>query len=154
MSLADQRKAEETMRPVLAQNPIFARAYTPPALRRLEQRSILRRLCPRERLIVDGQPADTIFALVSGAVRMYHQSDKGDAAVMLLRAPAVFGVAEALAGVPYQEHVAAIVESEVLEMPVGEVVRLLTTEPTCALEMLVDTPGGSTRRTRRSFAST
>ena len=124
--------------PLLARNPIFAQAPAA-ALTRLEQASTIRTCKPRERIIVEGQPARHIYALLDGAVRMFHQSEKGDAAaVMLLRAPAVFGEAEALAGVPYQEHAAAIVDSEVLEMPVGEVVRLLQSEPSCAVDMLVD----------------
>jgi len=122
----------------LADNPIFAVA-SPSGRERLVRASHSRTFAPGDPILREGQEASSIYALESGAVRVYHLAPTGEEVLLkLFRAPAVFGEAEALSGFPHQEHVAAIEESRVLVMPVREVVRLLGAEPRCALRALVD----------------
>ena len=122
----------------LTQNPIFSVA-SPSARELLVQRSTLRTFARGEQILVEGEAAEHVFALESGAVRVFHHSSKGDEVVVkLFRAPAVFGEAEALGGMAHQEHVSAVEESELLVMPVRAVVSLLREEPICAIRMLVD----------------
>lgn len=123
---------------LLALNPVFAAASVE-ARQRLIRGSRQRSVGAGEPIIVEGQPAESVYALEEGAVRVFHLSPKGEEVVVkLFRAPAIFGEAEALGGMPHQEHVSALVDSRVLMMPLGAIVRLLRDEPECALRLLVD----------------
>jgi len=122
----------------LAQNPVFAVAR-PEARARLTRSSRERTFAAGDPIIVEGQEADSVYALEEGAVRVFHLSPKGDEVVVkLFRAPAIFGEAEALGGVPHQEHVSSLDASRVLVMPFSAIVQLLRAEPECALRLLVD----------------
>jgi CRP-like cAMP-binding protein len=122
----------------LIDNPIFSIA-SPAARELLIERSALKTYARGERILVEGQAAENVYALERGAVRVFHHSPKGDEVVLkLFRAPAIFGEAEALGGMLHQEHVSAVEESELLVMPVRAVVSLLREEPICAIRMLVD----------------
>lgn len=122
----------------LAENPIFAVA-SPEGRQRLVRASSLRNVEAGQQILAHGQQATSIFALESGAVRVFHLAPTGEEVVIkLFRAPAVFGEAEALSGFPHQEYVAAVEPSRLLVMPVRAVVRLLRDEPKCALRALVD----------------
>ena len=123
---------------LLAQNPVFA-AASPEARLRLIQGSRQRTFAAGEPIIVEGQEATSIYALEEGAVRVFHLSPKGEEVVVkLFRAPAIFGEAEALGGMPHQEHVSAVSAGRALIMPLDAIVRLLRDEPECALRLLVD----------------
>jgi CRP-like cAMP-binding protein len=122
----------------LAHNPVFA-AASPNARERLVDASKLRTFAPGEPIIVEGQAAEQIYALEQGTVRVFHLSPKGDEVVVkLFGAPAVFGEAEALGGVPHQEHVSAVKACRILVMPLRAVVKLLRQEPECSIRLLVD----------------
>ncbi len=123
---------------LLAENPVFA-AASPEARQRLITGSRQRSFAAGDPIIVEGQDAESVYALQEGAVRVFHLSPKGEEVVVkLFRAPAIFGEAEALGGMPHQEHVSALVDSRVLIMPLGAIVRLLRDVPECALRLLVD----------------
>jgi len=122
----------------LAQNPVFSVA-SPEERGRLIGASRQRTFAAGEPIIVEGQTAESVFALEEGAVRVFHLSPKGEEVVVkLFRAPAIFGEAEALGGVTHQEHVSALGVSRVLVIPLRAVVQLLRAEPECAFRLLVD----------------
>jgi len=123
---------------LLENNPIFS-AASPESLQRLIQSSVVRRYHPGEVVLAEGQPSRHVFALESGAVRVFHMSHLGEeVALKLFSAPAIFGEAEAFCDIPYLEHVSAAEESRILVMPPAAVLRLLRAEAECAVRMLVD----------------
>jgi CRP/FNR family transcriptional regulator len=123
---------------VLALNPVFA-AASPEARARLIRGSRQRTVAAGDPILVEGQEAESVYALEEGAVRVFHLSPKGEEVVIkLFRAPAIFGEAEALGGVPHQEHVSAVSDARLLVMPLGAIMTLLRAEPECALRLLVD----------------
>ena len=123
---------------LLGSNPLFAPAARE-SIARLASRAWLHRCVPEQLILVEGEPALNIHALASGAVRVFHMSPAGDEVTLrLFRAPAIFGEAEALSGIAYLEHVAAVEESVILSMPTEAVLELLDAEPRCAVLMLRD----------------
>ena len=80
-----------------------------------------------------------VFALLDGQVRVYLVSPEGaEVVVKLFGAPALFGEAEALGGVPYQEYVGTIGNAEILVMPVAVFVDFLRDDATATFRLLVD----------------
>lgn len=123
---------------LLGNNPIFAPASRE-SVARLASCSWLRRCAPEQLVLVEGEPAQNIHALTTGAVRVFHMSPAGDEVTLkLFRAPAIFGEAEALSGISYLEHVAAVEESQVVSMPTDAVLEFLDAEPRCAILLLRD----------------
>lgn len=122
----------------LGRNPIFA-ACSAEGRAALGAASRLLTVEPGEPVLRAGEPGERVFALLEGRVRVFHLSANGDEVVVkLFRAPAVFGEAEALSGLPYQEHVAAVDRSQILAMPRAALLRLLRAEHECAVRLLVD----------------
>jgi len=123
---------------VLRQNAVFNRA-SDAALEQLVSRSSLMRYGPGDVVLRENEPAQRVFALLEGRVRVYLVSPNGDEVVAkLFGAPAIFGEAEALGGFPYQEYVNAIEESQILVMPIEVFTRFLREDKTAAFRMLVD----------------
>lgn len=122
----------------LRRNPIFSQAADE-SIAELASRSWLRRCAPDQLVLVEGEPALNIHALVQGAVRVFHMSPDGDEVTLkLFRAPALFGEAEALSGIAYLEHVAAVDSCEIVSMPTEAFLAFLDKEPRCAIRMLKD----------------
>ncbi len=122
----------------LAANPVFSRMSL--GLREaLVARSTLRRYAEGERILTEGDAGDRIFALESGSVRVFHSSPDGRLVLLkIFHAPALFGEAEALSGIPYVENVDAITACELLEMAPEALLAALRQDATAAVEMLVD----------------
>ncbi len=92
-----------------------------------------------ELLIEDGDEATHAYLLVDGALRVFHASPDGDEVIlMLLRATAMFGEAEALSGGRHIECVAAREPSTVIELPAAAFERFLASNPRTMLRLLSD----------------
>jgi CRP-like cAMP-binding protein len=105
----------------------------------LVRASELRFYRPRQNILSEGESAEQVFALEHGCVRVFHRDASGKESVCkILRAPALFGEAEALSGLRYTEHVEAVTDCEILCMPVSALMRFLWQEPACAVFMLID----------------
>lgn len=122
----------------LQRHPIFGRSA--PAVRaQLLSSSRVLSLPPRARVLSEGDVAKSIFALERGAVRVFHQSTGGDeVSLKLFRAPVVFGEAEALYGVPFQENVETIEDCHLIEMPTAAVKEFLAAAPLAAIAFVED----------------
>jgi CRP-like cAMP-binding protein len=122
----------------LAQNPVFAPAEAA-ARDCLVRRSSLRRYEADQLVLAEGEPSEQIFALVQGSVRVFHVSPCGDeVALKIFAAPAIFGEAEALSGIPYLEYVRTIDDVQLLVMPTEALLDFLRGEPECTVRMLMD----------------
>ncbi len=122
----------------LQRHPIFGRS-TPDVRAQLLSASRVLSLPPRTRVLSEGDVAMSIFALERGAVRVFHQSTGGDeVSLKLFRAPVVFGEAEALYGVPYQENVETVEDCRLIEMPTAAVREFLATAPLAAIAFVED----------------
>jgi CRP-like cAMP-binding protein len=122
----------------LAKNPIFA-GVPPERLGRLVGRSTLRRYPRGARILSQGERADRIFALEQGTVRVYYAVQSGSQAeAKTFRAPAIFGEAEAFSGIAHLENVDALTPSEVLIMPVEDVLALLSEDAGASLALARD----------------
>src|SRR5688572_31893436 len=88
-------------------HPVFADA-PPEALACVLARATVRTLSRGQALVRDGELATEVHVVVEGALRVFHSSPDGEeAVVMLLRAHALFGDSEAVAGGRHVESVAA-----------------------------------------------
>lgn len=126
------------MREQLLANPIFA-AAPPDALARLLAHAELRSYEKGAVVLSDGDPAAELFALVEGAVRVFHAAANGDEVVLkVFRPPAIFGESESLCGVPFIENVCALEPSRAVVFPIAAVVHFLEESPRAAVLMLVD----------------
>lgn len=123
---------------LIASHPIFSPASRE-RIESLVDASTIKRVRAGDVILGEGQPADRVFVLAEGAVRVYHVSPEGEEVLLkLFGAPAIFGEAEALGSREYLEYVQAIDPCEILEIPVAELLRLLGDEPRCALRLLAD----------------
>jgi len=126
------------MREQLLANPIFA-AASPDAFARLLEHAELRSYERGATVLADGDPAAELFALVEGAVRVFHAAPNGDEVVLkLFRPPAIFGESESLCGVPFIENVCALEPSRAVVFPIAAIVRFLEESPRASVLMLVD----------------
>ncbi|HSI03738.1 MAG: Crp/Fnr family transcriptional regulator [Myxococcota bacterium] len=87
----------------------------------------------------DGGVADTVYFLLTGAVRIYHRDGKSSEVLLkLLRAPAMFGEIEVIAKRAYVENVSTIEDSQVLGVPAAVFRVLLTRYPDFCSAVLAD----------------
>jgi CRP/FNR family transcriptional regulator, cyclic AMP receptor protein len=123
---------------LLAANPVFGRAPRE-ARARLVERSRVLELEARGRVLSEGDPAVEIFALESGAVRVFIQAANGDeVSCKLFRAPTIFGEAEAFYGVAFQENVEAVEPSRIVAMPIAAVRECLLASPEAGVAFVDD----------------
>jgi CRP-like cAMP-binding protein len=121
----------------LRKNPLFA-GVAAALLDGLIEASTLKRYKRGARVLSEGDPA-SVAALERGGLRVFHSAPGGqEVEVRTFVAPAIFGIEEALSGIPHLEDVEATQESEVLLMPTAEVLRLLEADPRCAIRILKD----------------
>jgi len=93
-------------------------------------------------VIAEAGVAADLHVLLRGAVRVYQRTADGREAVSrLLDAPAVFGDAELLRGLPMLESVAAIDEVEVAVVPAEAYLELLGRSPAAMRQHLVHAAG-------------
>jgi CRP-like cAMP-binding protein len=90
-------------------------------------------------ILTDGQEAEEVYALLRGRVRVFHSAPSGaEIVVKAFSAPALFGEAEALAGIQYLESVAALTEVELLGIPRQRFAALVREEPALAAALCFD----------------
>jgi CRP-like cAMP-binding protein len=122
----------------LREHPVFGLASVE-ARATLLAASTLRTYRDGDRVLSEGDPADRVFALLDGAVRVFHMSPEGAEVVLkLFRAPALFGEAEAFAGGHYVEHVSVVGDAEILLIPTAALRTLLEGSAMAAVSMLAD----------------
>jgi CRP-like cAMP-binding protein len=122
----------------LRQNPVFAKADE----RQLEAlRAAARavRYRPGERVLREGEPADRVYVLVEGRVRIYHISAGGEEVVVtLMSAPAIFGEAEAFSGIAHLEYVDAVDDCVILVCPAAAMLRFFRDDSWASYAFMVD----------------
>lgn len=122
----------------LSTHPVFKNA-DPEQLRELERASTQRDYHTKTRILSEGEAASFVYALQTGAVRIFHRAETGEEVLLkLLRAPAIFGEAEALSGLRHVENVEAVEPSTLLAMPVVPLARFLRQDGETALRFLMD----------------
>jgi CRP-like cAMP-binding protein len=85
-------------------------------------------------LIEAGEPADQVFVVLRGTVRIYQAAADGrEVVVKLLRAPAIFCDLEMLAGLPMVKNVAAVDEVQVAAIPAQDYLDLLYQHPSAMM---------------------
>jgi CRP-like cAMP-binding protein len=113
----------------LAGHPIFGRADAR-ARAALLARSRVLDLPAGARVLTEGDAAHDVFALERGRVRVFIQSPNGEeVSCKLFRAPAVFGEAEALYGVSFQENVETLEPALIVAIPVAALREFLALAP-------------------------
>ena len=91
------------------------------------------------RLLSEGDPAAGIFVLTRGVVSVFLASPSGARIVLkVFHAPAVFGEAEALSGVPHLEHVDAQGPCEAIVIPTEDLLALMAEDPSTGLALSID----------------
>jgi CRP-like cAMP-binding protein len=86
----------------------------------------------------EGEPAVSVFSLEKGAVRVFARRGQREVVLKLMRAPALFGEAEALSGLEFGEYVDVIETAEILIVPAEALLAFLLQAPKAAVSMLVD----------------
>ncbi|MCC7386956.1 MAG: Crp/Fnr family transcriptional regulator [Deltaproteobacteria bacterium] len=134
-------------RPGLDTHEISARAAAHPLLALLEPRVraaviTASKLVPYRAgrsVLREGDTADRVFALLDGAVRVFHRAGDGsELLVKLFRAPALFGEMEVLVGSCFLEHVATLEASEILQIPAVVFRRLVDGQPSFTRALALD----------------
>lgn len=96
-------------------------------------------LAPGELLIVAGTPADTVYLLVEGVVRVFHPLEQGgEFTVKLFGAPAAFGDSECTLRLPRSESTQALTAVRVLAIPAVHYFRMLQAEPSACFRAYWD----------------
>jgi len=132
------RMARRGTRDLLIDNPVFGLG-SPSARAQLASRSRTLELLPSTRILSEGEPATSIFALEKGAVRVFHQAPTGDEVLLkLFRAPAIFGEAEAFYEVVFQENVETVEDTTLVAMPTDAVRDFLLEVPEAGLAFVRD----------------
>ena len=123
----------------LRENPVYAQAEGR-ALEALLAASSLVRYRKGHGILREGEPADRVYSLVSGRVRIYHLSPSGgeEVVVTLMGAPAIFGEAEAFSGIAHLEYVDAAEPCAILVSPVEAMLRFLRQAPSACFAFMVD----------------
>ena len=136
----DRGVSPTDLRARLRANPVFSEdSEDCEALTTLLQESRLESYAAGELVLEEGEPAAQVYALLDGAVRVYHVSDSGEEVVLkLFLAPAIFGEAESFAGIPFIENVRATEASRALVIPLATLVAYLERRPRAAILLLAD----------------
>ncbi|MCA9671810.1 MAG: cyclic nucleotide-binding domain-containing protein [Myxococcales bacterium] len=106
-------------------NPIFAAAGET-RCRELAASCAPRRYDAGTLLLEQGEPADHVYVVLDGAVRIYQRAADGrEVLVKLMRAPCLFGDLELLAEVPMVKNVAAVEDVQLAIVPGSTFLELL-----------------------------
>lgn len=133
---------------LLATHPLWAEAGVD-ARAALAEKAWLRRFTSGARILEEGAPADVVYLLVDGCVRVYYATNaRAQVTVKILRAPAMFGEAEAVTtfaalarggrALHWQETVEAVLPSVVLAVSAADYVNVLSRAPATALRHFID----------------
>jgi CRP/FNR family transcriptional regulator len=122
-------------------NPMFA-AGGAELCARLAVDFPARRYAPGEAVVADGDPARGQGVVLSGMVRVFQRAVDGrEQVVKLLMAPATFGEMELVHDLPFLEHVAAVSEALIAEIPLADYLQLLADNPAMMMEQLRNLSG-------------
>ncbi len=122
----------------LRSHPLLA-TLTAPALAMLASTARVQTVRVKRTFLREGAVADTVHFLLAGTVRVHHRAEDGSEVLLkLLKAPAMFGEVEVIAGSPYAENVTTLTECQLLPLP-GEAFRqLLKRDPSFSAAVLDD----------------
>lgn len=124
----------------LAENPLFE-SLDRDLLARLAEHAEQVPFRPGRKILKEGEPAQHVFCLVEGGVRIYHHApgqDRGEIVVKLFGAPAFFGEMEVLRGLRWLETVETVLPSQVIRIPAGPFLHLLKVEPAFCFALVRD----------------
>ncbi|MBK7862516.1 MAG: Crp/Fnr family transcriptional regulator [Archangiaceae bacterium] len=97
---------------------------------------------PGQYLFRARERADSVFLLLEGAARMFYPgptpSLETEITVVLFRAPAAFGDAEALAGIPWEETVEALTSVRALRIDIERYLEVLRADAPLSARHYVD----------------
>jgi CRP/FNR family transcriptional regulator, cyclic AMP receptor protein len=128
--------AGQDIREWLAACPLLAGVDTE-ALDTLAARSLLRRFARDQTVFAQGDPGDSLFVLVSGAVRISVRSSEGGEIVLgLLRAPNAFGEIAVVDGGRRVAGATAVGRCTAVSVPRAPLLTLLSTHPRVAISLL------------------
>jgi len=123
-------------RELLGQSPLFS-ALEPSDLDRFIEIARTEQLAPGEYLCRQGDPADCVYALVRGAVRVMRTSPDGrDVTIRILSAGEVFGELGVLHRGARTAHIVAAEPCELLTVARSSFLALLERHPGLAVELL------------------
>lgn len=115
----------------------FFRALTPERVERLRGVIRERRLWPGRLLFRAGAPADALWVIQSGQVRLYKSSAKGQVTTLEALGPGeFFGALPASGAATYPASAEALSEGRAWCVPMSTVAHLLEVEPGLGLEMV------------------
>lgn len=124
----------------LLRNPIF-RPLDGKELERLVLASMLKTYAAQELILEEGWEALYVFVLLSGSVRVYHQSQAAsgiEIVVKIFKPPAIFGEIEVFANLRVQENVAAMEPSTILRIPSDVFMNRVCTNHEAAIALMRD----------------
>lgn len=93
---------------------------------------------PRQRILTYGDPATSVFVVVEGMIRVYHDDGSRQLTVKHLQAPATFGEMEALSGNAYLENAEALSHCRIVRIPARVFVSFVDTHASVAAVLLRD----------------
>ncbi|MHB8253427.1 MAG: Crp/Fnr family transcriptional regulator [Acidiferrobacter sp.] len=123
-------------RDALHKAPLFAGLF-PEELDLLLGHARVRQVKSHETLFAEGDKAEAFYFVVSGSVRLYRLSPKGDEKVIEILMPGqTFGEAVVFLGGHYPVYAAALSDTRLVEIPTHDFVRALKANGAMALRML------------------
>jgi CRP/FNR family transcriptional regulator len=115
----------------------FFRALGAERLARVRPLIRERRFARQELLYVEGQSAESLWVLSSGAVRLYKTSPDGRVTTLEVLQPGeIFGAVSALDEATYPASAEAVSDTVAWTLPRGSFLRLLAEEPRLGVEIL------------------
>jgi CRP/FNR family transcriptional regulator len=118
-------------------NAELFRVLGPMPRARLQQVTHARRFEPKHVLYFEGEPAERLWIVRSGEVRLYKSSASGQLTTLdLLRPGELFGAVSALESEVYPSSAEAVTECSAWWLPREVFLRTLREEPAAALEIL------------------
>lgn len=104
----------------------------------LMSRCVRQRRAPGEEIFSSGDAADRFFVILSGTVKVFQLSAKGDEQILHLYGPGqTFAEAAVWAGGAYPAHAEAVTDGRLLAVPRRAVEQALEADPKLALGMLL-----------------
>ncbi|MBI2378280.1 MAG: Crp/Fnr family transcriptional regulator [Deltaproteobacteria bacterium] len=107
---------EEAIVKAAKAHPLLA-CLDEPVLRAVVRASRLVPYRAKRTVLKEGDPPDQAFALLGGAVRVFHRSGESEVLLKLFHAPAMFGEMEVIANRPFLEYVTTVEPAQILLIP-------------------------------------
>lgn len=130
--------ARASAEPPLTSCPLFA-GLDAQVLRELETHVVRKTLAPGDLVLREGEPAEHLFVLLRGVVRVLLSDRSGlQITVKLFTAPAVFGEMEALTGTRFIETVEVVRRAQLVAIERHAMERMLSRHAELSRRLLVD----------------